>query len=379
MSRRPVRALLVNENIGGHATVHHHLARVASRRADVSVRIVNVPPPGFWRKLAGVAVPGLARLDADVRAARYQLAQSAWVAWRLPGWIAGDGDAPFDVVHFYTHNVALLVGRVLRAVPYVVTTDSTNAQSNLMHPVREPTRFSGLSTSVVRSPERAVYARARRVVANSHWCAGSLIADYDMTPGNIEVLPMGVAVPEAANRRRTHAGLPKVMFIGRTMRRKGGFELLQVHQRWLAQRCELVLVTQDRVPGGRNVRVIADVRPGDGRIGALLAEADLLVLPSRVDQWPNAVMEAMSYGVAVLVSDVGGLPEMVLYGQAGVVLADQAPETLRDAIVALLDDTAGRAALGARARRRVIEDLNAECTANRLLDIVRDSGQSAGM
>jgi starch synthase len=378
MSPRPVHALLINENIGGHATVHHHLARVAARRADLRVRIVNVPPPGFWRKVAGVAVPGLARMDADVRAARYQLAQSAWVSRRLRGWIAGDGDVPFDVVHLYTHNAALLAGRVLRTVPYVVTIDSTNAQSNLMHPVREPTRFSGLSTSMVRPLERAVYARAWRVVANSHWCARSLIAEYDLDPQRIEVLPMGVAVPETANLRRTDAGLPKVVFVGRTMGRKGGFELLRVHQRWLSQRCELVVVTQEPVPGGRNVTVVGDVVPGDGRIGALLADADLLVLPSRVDQWPNAVMEAMSHGVVPVVSDVGGLPEMVLHGRAGVVLPDRAPETLRDVIAGLLDDPTRRAALGARARRRVVEDLDVQRTANLLLDIVRDAGSSTG-
>ena len=107
----PVRALLVNENIGGHATVHHHLRTIAAGRSDIDVRIVDVPPPSFWRKVAGVAVPGLAGRDADLRAARYQLAQSAWVARQLPGWLA-DG---VDVVHFYTHNAALLARRASSA------------------------------------------------------------------------------------------------------------------------------------------------------------------------------------------------------------------------------------------------------------------------
>ncbi|MGH3827910.1 MAG: glycosyltransferase, partial [Pseudonocardiaceae bacterium] len=89
-------------------------------------------------------------------------------------------------------------------------------------------------------------------------------------------------------------------------------------------------------------------------------------------------MEAMSYAVVPVVSDVGGMPEMVLRGQAGVVLADRAPETLRDAIIGLLDDPTRRVALGQRARRRVEEDLDVERTANRLLDIIRDVG-SAGV
>lgn len=54
-------------------------------------------------------------------------------------------------------------------------------------------------------------------------------------------------------------------------------------------------------------------------------------------------------------------------------LADRAPEILRDAVLGLLDDPSQRIALGDRARRRVVEDLDVEHTANRLLDIVRDA------
>jgi glycosyltransferase involved in cell wall biosynthesis len=366
---RRVRALFVNEDIGGHATVHHHLRAVAAQREDLALRVVDVPPPGFWRKVAGVALPGLARVDADLRAARYQLAQSAWVARQLPRWLAQE---PVDVVHFYTHNTALLARRAVRGVPYVVTLDSTTAQSNLLHPARSATRFTGLSTRVTFPFERAVYAGATTVVANSRWTAASLTGDYGIDPARVQVLPMGVPVPPLPVRADGGDRLPRVLFIGRGMARKGGTQLLEVHQRWLADRCELVLVTQDPVPPGRNVTVVDDVRPGDGRIGELLDGTDLMVLPSRIDQWPNAVMEAMSHGVPPVVSGVGGLPEMVADG-AGVVLADDTDETLRDTLAELLDHPARRTTIGARARRRVEEDLDVQKTANRLLDVVRDA------
>ncbi|HEV7187930.1 MAG TPA: glycosyltransferase family 4 protein [Blastococcus sp.] len=365
-----VRALLVNENIGGHATVHHHLRAIAAGRADVDVRIVDVPPPGLWRKVAGVAVPGLARVDADLRAARYQLAQSAWVARQLPGWLA----AGTDVVHFYTHNAALLAHRALAGIPYVVTLDSTNAQSNLLHPARRPTRFTPLNTRVTFRRERAVYAGARVVVANSRWCADSLMNDYGIPPSFIEVLPMGV--PVGPPGERVPSALPRVLFVGRTMGRKGGYDLLDVHRRWLADRCELVLVTQDAVPPSRNVTVVGDVRPGDGKLDALLASSDLFVLPSSIDQWPNAVMEAMAAGVPPVVSAVGGMPEMVLDGAAGVVLPDTRPETMRDAISGLLDDPLRRRSLGEAARKRVEGDLDVRRTATGLLDLVREAAST---
>jgi glycosyltransferase involved in cell wall biosynthesis len=372
----PVRALLVNENIGGHATVHHHLRTIAAERDDIDVRVVDVPPPSFWRKVAGVAVPGVSRLDADLRAARYQLAQSAWVRRQLPGWLAGDGSGPIDVVHFYTHNAALLARPALNGTPYVVTLDSTNAQSNLLHPARTPTRFTPLNTWATHRFEKAVYGGAQTVVANSEWCARSVIDDYDTDPARLEVLPMGVPVRPLPERQDL-AGLPRIVFVGRTLARKGGYDLLSVHRRWLADRCELVMVTTDPVPPARNVTVLDDVRPGDGQVDQLLASADVFVLPSRIDQWPNAVMEAMSAGVPPVVSDVGGMPEMVLHGRAGVVLRDGAPETLRDAILGLLDDDQRRRALGTAARQRVEEDLDVRRTAGRLLDVVRDAARDA--
>ena len=372
----PPRALFVNENIGGHATVHHHLREVAAQREDISVRVVDVPSPGFWRKVAGVAVPGLGRLDADLRSARYQLAQSAWVARHLPDWL----DGGVDVVHFYTHNVALLARRQLRGLPYVVTLDSTTAQSNRLHVAREATRFTAWSTAVTHPFERRVYADAVTVVANSSWVAGSLGAEYGIDPDRVEVLPMGVPVPvlpEPADGPDTAGGLPRVLFIGRGMDRKGGTQLRAVHQRWLADRCELVLVTTSPVEPGRNLTVVGNVQPGDGQVDRLLAGSALMVLPSRIDQWPNAVMEAMALGVPPVVSQVGGLPEMVADG-AGVVLPDDADETLRDTIVGLLDDPVRRAAIGVRARQRIVEVLDVQRTANRLLDIVRDAGSDGG-
>lgn len=394
----PVRALLVNENIGGHATVHHHLRTVAGTREDISIRIVEVPPPNLLRKLAAAPVPLLSRWDADLRPVRYQLAQSVWVARMLPRWLA---EEPVDVVHLYTHNTGLLAGKALRGKPYVVTLDSTNAQSNLLHPIRPTTRFSSLSTPVVTPFERRLYRGAARVVANSRWAAESLVRHYGLDPEQISTLPMGVPLPPpsagspaagatagaaaGAETNGAATGLPRVLFIGRSMQRKGGVDLLRAHQRGFADRAELVLVTGDDVDAIaaaagldrplRNVTVVGDAKPGDGKVDAQLAGADIMALPSSIDQWPNAVMEAMSHGVTPVVSAVGGMPEMVLDGAAGVVLDQVTPDSIGAAVTALLDDPARRRRLGERARRRVVEDLDVTITANRLLDVIRDAAR----
>lgn len=55
-------------------------------------------------------------------------------------------------------------------------------------------------------------------------------------------------------------------------------------------------------------------------IHALMVQADLLVMPSKDEGVPNAVQEAMTIGLPVLVSDTGGMPEIVSHGETGWVL-----------------------------------------------------------
>ncbi|WP_440995025.1 glycosyltransferase [Arhodomonas sp. SL1] len=52
----------------------------------------------------------------------------------------------------------------------------------------------------------------------------------------------------------------------------------------------------------------------------LMSEADLLVMPSKDEGVPNAVQEAMAIGLPVMVSDRGGMPEIVQHGQTGWIL-----------------------------------------------------------
>ena len=74
--RPPLRVLFVNENLGGHATMHQALRGVLNGHPEVSAEFLDVPAPGLARRLAAAPVPGLVRLDADLQSLRYQLAQS---------------------------------------------------------------------------------------------------------------------------------------------------------------------------------------------------------------------------------------------------------------------------------------------------------------
>jgi glycosyltransferase involved in cell wall biosynthesis len=85
-------------------------------------------------------------------------------------------------------------------------------------------------------------------------------------------------------------------------------------------------------------------------VGALLAVADLMVLPSHADAMPMTVIEAMALGAPIVASDVGEIPSM-LAGAAGVLVPPGDGEALAAAIASLLLDEPRRKQLGAAGRK----------------------------
>ena len=366
-----MRVLFVNENIGGHATVHHHLANALFERDDVQAEFLTVPAPHGLRRLAGAAVPGLGRLDLDLQPLRAQLALGAWVRARL-----GSRAAHVDAVHIYTHNAGLLATHVLAKVPTVVSLDTTNANNAYRLPYRMPTRFTPATVALTKPFERRVYDAAVTVVANSEWAARSLRDDYGVAATKIRVFPFGIAAPAFASPEApgtTGADLPTLVFVGNQLRRKGGEMLRTLHQRELADRCRLVLVTPESVAAGRNLTVIGDIRPGDGRLWDVLRSAAAFVFPSTIDQAPNAVLEAMAAGLPVVAVDTGAVGEMVADGQSGLLVPIGDEAALRRAIDRVLGDPAERARMGAASRARFDERYRADVSTARLIDVIADA------
>jgi len=119
-------------------------------------------------------------------------------------------------------------------------------------------------------------------------------------------------------------------------------------------------------------------------MAAALRAADVAVVPSVVDRagnvdgLPNALLEAMAAGRAVVASSVAGIPDVVTDGKDGLLTPAREVGALRAALVRLRDDAALRERLGRAARSTVAETLSWDAAARSLEDCYRQAIAHAG-
>jgi glycosyltransferase involved in cell wall biosynthesis len=101
----------------------------------------------------------------------------------------------------------------------------------------------------------------------------------------------------------------------------------------------------------------------------------VVVVPSRGEGFGLVALEAAERGRAAIVSDVGGLPEIVDHGRTGLVVPTGDERALAESIVALARDPERVHAMGRAARARALGEFSAEATAAGVATIYRDELQ----
>ncbi len=202
-------------------------------------------------------------------------------------------------------------------------------------------------------------AAARVVVLSRSW------RDFvqDIAPrARVEIVVNHVQLPPVQDCRRPHAGLT-VLFLGMLGQRKGIYDLLPAFK-GVAQHVDGVrLLVGGNGEVEQTAQMVRELGLTDtvevlGWVSgeakrALLAQADVFVLPSYNEGLPVSVLEAMSYGVPVISTRVGGIPELVREGVDGYLIDAGDRAALEDRMLRLVGDAALRRAMGDAARARI--------------------------
>lgn len=210
--------------------------------------------------------------------------------------------------------------------------------------------------------------------ANVQYLAGRLSTN---ALGRVRCLYNGIDVTGFAPPE--HDGPPRdenhILSVGRLVEKKGFPLLLEalecLHARGVDFRTTLVgdgelrTEIEARIAGAgltEKVRLTGAIDQAEVR--RLMARATIFCLPCRVggdgnrDALPTVLIEALAAGLPAISTPVSGIPEILDWGRAGVLVPQDDPRTTADALEKLLADRTARQRLSAAGRRRALEQFD---------------------
>ena len=207
--------------------------------------------------------------------------------------------------------------------------------------------------------QRAAYGCAHMVVANSQAAARRLVLER-VPAQKITVVPNGLEVPPLPARRASTSR--RNIVVVANLRPEKGHDVLidaavHVLRRFPDARFEVVgdgpeLGTLMALVSARALTRSFSFLGHRNDVAARLGRADIFVLPSRSEAFPNAVLEAMAAGLPIVATGVGGIPELIVDGINGLLVPAGDSEALAERLCRLMADEPLAACLGTAARAK---------------------------
>lgn len=379
--------------VGGVETNVRHIARVLRRGGFAPEVLTSRTPPGasVRDEVEGIPVWRLPPAGERRGSGKWLLLPALLAALLRTG---RDAAAIVNVDFRATGLAAVTAGRLLKrpvvlqaATPDALTGDHWDATL---------ARLPGLGGAAGRWLKRVAHAPYR--AADAYTCVARGVLDearrvgipserLHYTPHFVDVARFRPPSPVQKVAIRRRLGWPAdrmvAAFVGRLSREKGVLDLLEAWRRVDEPRALLVLVGPDMSGhaldvGAEAKRFVAAHGLGESvrfegaaeDVAPHLSAADVFVFPSHYEAFGLAALEAMSCGLPVVASDVGGLPDFVRPGRTGVLVPPRDPPRLAQAIAALFEDSARRSALGERARAVAEAEFSEEVIGARYVDLL---------
>jgi glycosyltransferase involved in cell wall biosynthesis len=227
-----------------------------------------------------------------------------------------------------------------------------------------------------RAAQRRLYRRFDAVVVHSEHGARRLQRELGLPSGRVHVIAHGalehLAAPSSGTPAAAANGVPRVLFFGLLRPYKGLDVLLEAWEG--IEGAELWIVGMPRMDtsalrarGGASVHFVERF-VDDGELTEHFRRADLVVLPYREADQSGVLATALAFGTPLLLSDVGGFPEVARTGAARCVPAGDA-DALRRELRGLLGDPDARALMRLRARAAAEGPYSFETAARATLEL----------
>jgi glycosyltransferase involved in cell wall biosynthesis len=246
---------------------------------------------------------------------------------------------------WFTIQTQSLWNGAVDGIPNFVYTDSTML-ANLYFKRKD---FGIVPAAAWLERERAIYADAVKTFVMSEHVRRSLTELYGIEPAKVRRVGVGAnlgKIPEPA--RPAPPDNKTILFVGMEWERKGGPELVAAFERLPARHgdARLLIVGASPMLDVRHCEVVGRV-PAE-RVASYYERAAIFCMPTRLEPFGIAFIEAMMHALAVAAPNHGAMPDYIREKQTGVLFDPGNCEDMVRALTWLLDHPAERQALALR-------------------------------
>jgi glycosyltransferase involved in cell wall biosynthesis len=245
-------------------------------------------------------------------------------------WLAGQ---PVDVI--VAPSGAIEIAALQTNLPIVLVGDATYGL--LLDYYSRYSHLMKRSVYEMHVIQEQALKKASAVLYSSAWAAQSAIEDYGTDPRKVHVIPFGANLDEKPSReialaRKKPSDCCRLLFLGVDWIRKGGeiaFEtLLKLEERGIQAELIVCGCTPPKGFSHQKMKVIPFLDKNDVRqrkeLDELFMSSDFLLVPTRGDCSPIVFCEANAFGLPIVTTSTGGVPEIVKNGENGVLLPIEA-------------------------------------------------------
>jgi glycosyltransferase involved in cell wall biosynthesis len=207
--------------------------------------------------------------------------------------------------------------------------------------------------------EKSIYEQAQIVFTRSMNISKSLVEQYGIGEEKVRCIYVGVNSKDAVEFRPKADYLAKqILFVGIDWERKGGPILLEAFQAVLAKHPDVHLTIVGASPDidVPNCHVVGRVPVTD--IDQYYRNASIFCLPTLLEPFGVAFIEAMTYQLPIIGTNIGAIPDFVVDDSNGYLVAPRDVTTLTNALLKLLDDSERRFVFGQKSYQIVQEKYN---------------------
>jgi glycosyltransferase involved in cell wall biosynthesis len=294
-----------------------------------------------------------------------------------------------DIVHADVPHMSDVLLRLLKPNKNTVTTVHSVIEGHKQGIVASGLDFWDLEASerytlglfpMLQLVQRLYLKRSPEIIAVSNWMWRLLEQNYGITGVNVVHNGIDHEYFSPKNQKnsiqRLNTNKPIVLYSGRFIALKGINILVKAMRRVINETKDVHFAFAGPEANMKWVRMFEKEEiPSEcysflgyiphNEMPEIYSASKIFVLPSFIESFPFSVLEAMSSGVAVIASNVGGVPEMIEDGVDGLLVPPGNPEILAKKILFLLNNESESKRIAKKARERILEEFTSEIMCNK--------------